>query len=90
MSIFKPILASFVGALVFGLVLAGVFVVYGGNHCDQPPASTCECFCCHSFSLRGYEACARFGLYFGISLGGLIGLFVERQHRPGTRSAKDN
>jgi hypothetical protein len=73
MNIFKHILAGLAGALIVGVLMAIIFTGYGGNHCDQPPVATCECFCCHLFGLRGYEACGRFGLYAGLALGGILG-----------------
>jgi len=81
MGILKQILAGLAGALVIGAIMALVFTSYGGNRCDQPPDNTCDCFCCNSFGLRGYESCAWFGLYSGLFIGGAAGLAALRIYR---------
>lgn len=72
------VLAGLIGAIIFGI--AGLFFLmnYGGNNCDQPPTSTCECFCCNLFNSRGYEACSQLGLYIGALIGIIIGVSLYR------------
>ncbi|KKR22074.1 MAG: hypothetical protein UT48_C0001G0087 [Parcubacteria group bacterium GW2011_GWE2_39_37] len=65
------------------LLLAAVFAVggllklslYGGNCCDIVGKS-CDCFCCNSFGLRGYESCGVFGVLAGGVVGIIVGLII--------------
>ena len=59
------IIMEVVGAIAFASLGFVYFTGYGGNNCDQPPALTCDCFCCHLFNSRGYESCGIFGLILG-------------------------
>jgi hypothetical protein len=70
-----PILSALAGITIFGIAAFLKFVSYGGNNCDVP-GKNCDCFCCNSFGLRGYEACGNYGLYLGAGLGLIIGLIV--------------
>ncbi|MEI6627777.1 MAG: hypothetical protein WCL61_04235 [bacterium] len=70
-----PILFALVGAIIFGvsgfLKLLGI----GANDCDML-GKRCDCFCCNSLGLRGYEACGSYGFLVGASVGVIIGLIV--------------
>lgn len=59
---------------VFAFALGGLvfFMDYGGNRCG----AVCDCFCCHMFNSRGYEACGEFGLYFGAGLGLILAIVL--------------
>ncbi|MEI7620780.1 MAG: hypothetical protein WCJ57_04410 [Candidatus Falkowbacteria bacterium] len=75
------ILYALVGAIIFGIGGFLKFISYGANDCDNP-GKICDCFCCNSFGLRGYEACGNYGLYLGAGIGLVLGyvfyLFVKR------------
>ena len=68
--------AAIVGAFAFGVLGLMVFGAFGGNRCDQPPALTCDCFCCHLFGSRGYESCGLFGAALGAIVGVTAGVLV--------------
>ena len=68
-----PILSALAGTIIFGIVGFLKLVSYGGNNCDMP-GKGCDCFCCNSFGLRGYEACGNYGFLLGASIGVIIGL----------------
>lgn len=70
-----PILAALAGAVIFGVIGFSKLVGVGGGDCDMPGKS-CDCFCCNSFGLRGYEACGDYGFLVGASVGVVIGLIV--------------
>ena len=70
-----PILSALAGAAIFGVSGLLKFMTYGGNNCDMPGKS-CDCFCCNSFGLRGYEACGNYGLYVGAGVGVIVGLLI--------------
>lgn len=70
-----PILSALAGAAIFGVSGLLKFMMYGGNNCDMPGKS-CDCFCCNSFGLRGYEACGSYGLYVGAGVGVIVGLLI--------------
>ena len=72
------IIAGVAGAIIFSIFGLIYFAGYGGNNCDQPPANTCDCFCCHMFNSRGFESCGAFGLWLGILVGVILGLLVIR------------
>jgi len=73
----KKTVCKLIAAIVGGVILTAllsilglvIFMGYGGNRCDQPPAMTCDCFCCDMFGSRGYEACGGFGFWLGLGLG---------------------
>lgn len=66
---------ALIGGLSLGIIGGLKFINYGAADCDMPGRS-CDCFCCNSFGLRGYEACGNFGLFGGFGLGLIIGLFI--------------
>jgi len=68
-----------INAIIFGAIGFFIFTNYGGNNCDSP-AIGCDCFCCHMFDLRGYEACGVFGLLFGMILGIFISLAIYAKY----------
>jgi len=70
-----PIISALVGAATFGIGGLLMLMIYGGNNCDMPGKS-CDCFCCNSYGLRGYEACGNYGLYAGAGIGLAIGLII--------------
>jgi hypothetical protein len=70
-----PILSSLLGAIIFGIIGGLNLINYGGNSCDFP-GKNCDCFCCSSLGLRGYEACANYGLLAGGGVGIIIGMLV--------------
>ncbi|MCX6793260.1 MAG: hypothetical protein NTY12_04520 [Candidatus Falkowbacteria bacterium] len=70
-----PFLFAIVGALIFASIGFFRFVSFGANDCDMPGKS-CNCFCCNSFGLRGYEACGNYGLLLGAGAGILFGLII--------------
>ena len=70
------IIAGVIGAITFSIISFIYFVGYGGNNCDQPPANTCDCFCCHMFNSRGFESCGIFGLWLGILVGVILGALI--------------
>lgn len=70
-----PILFAISGAMVFGIIGFLKFLNYGGNRCDTT-GKICDCFCCHSFGLRGYEACADYGLLVGSIIGVIVGITI--------------
>ena len=72
------IAAGVIGAIILGIIGQINLAGYGGNNCDQPPATTCDCFCCHMFSSRGYEACGTLGFWLGIVLGAILGVLIIR------------
>jgi len=53
------------------------FMNYGGNNCDMK-GNKCDCFCCNSFGLRGYESCAYTGLIIGIISGIFISFIIYK------------
>jgi hypothetical protein len=68
------IICTIVLAAILGVVGLLIFMTYGGNACDQPPAMTCDCFCCDLFGSRGYEACGDLGLLLGLVIGVVVGV----------------
>lgn len=80
---FVKILCMLIGAVTFSVGGLLKFMSYGASSCDSP-GKFCDCFCCNSFGLRGYEACGNYGLYVGIISGLIIGyvfyLFVYRKN----------
>lgn len=78
----KRLIVTGILVMVF-MSMAGFFFFmnYGGNNCDTPD---CDCFCCHMFDSRGYEACAEFGMYVGALVGlglGMVGSwYILRRH----------
>jgi len=52
-----------------------VFAKYGANDCDMP-GKVCDCFCCNSFGLRGYESCGNYGFLLGVGVGAMVGLLM--------------
>lgn len=74
--IIYQIVAGVIGAIILGIIGLISLINYGGNNCDQPPAATCDCFCCHMFNSRGYEACGTFGFWLGIMLGAILGVLI--------------
>ncbi|MBP9758853.1 hypothetical protein KBD45_04090 [Candidatus Dojkabacteria bacterium] len=70
------IVSGIILALLGGFIGFLSFVGYGGNSCDQPPAMTCECFCCHMFNSRGYESCGLFGILLGMVVGLFLGVIL--------------
>lgn len=75
------VISGLAGAIILGLVFMLIFINYGGNNCDQPPAMTCDCFCCDMFGLRGYESCANFGLILGVITGAVLGVLAIKFFR---------
>ncbi len=69
------ILSALAGATIFGIGGLLKFMEYGGNQCDMP-GKNCDCFCCNSFGLRGYEACGNYGLLVGAGFGAGVGLII--------------
>jgi len=67
-----PILSALAGAIILGVFGFLKLVGYGGNSCDMP-GKGCDCFCCNSFGLRGYEACGNYGFLLGVGIGAVIG-----------------
>jgi len=72
------IIGASAGALVTGMISMVLFIQYGGNRCDQPPAMACDCFCCNWFGSRGYEACGQFGGIAGLIGGAIVGILLVR------------
>lgn len=70
-----PILSALAGAAILGISSWWKLMEFGGNSCDFP-GKNCDCFCCNSFGLRGYEACGAYGWYVGTGIGAVIGLLV--------------
>lgn len=70
-----PLLSALAGAIIFGLGGLLKFAGYGANNCDVP-GKNCDCFCCHSFASRGYEACGQYGLALGALIGIIVGLII--------------
>lgn len=70
-----PILSALLGSVIFGIIGGLSLINYGGNSCDFP-GKNCDCFCCNSFGLRGYEACGNYGFLAGAGAGIIIGLTV--------------
>lgn len=71
------ILLALVGVLIFGVMGLFKFINYGASNCDNSGVF-CDCFCCHSFGLRGYEACGNYGFLIGISAGLIVELIIYR------------
>ena len=72
------ILIEISSALILGIVGWLLLTIYGGNNCDQT-IGVCKCFCCHIFSLRGYESCGIFGFFSGALIGILLGILIVRK-----------
>lgn len=70
-----PVFFMFAGAIVFGIAGFLKFIKYGASDCDMPGKS-CDCFCCNSFGLRGYEACGNYGFLVGVIIGLIVGLII--------------
>ena len=70
------ILSATLGAIIFGIIGLFKFAGIGARNCDTD-GKFCECFCCHMFNSRGYEACGDFGLMAGIVFGGILGLILS-------------
>ena len=70
-----PALSALAGAAIFGIGGFLKFAGYGASDCDMPGKS-CECFCCNSFGLRGYEACGNYGFLVGAGVGAVVGLII--------------
>jgi len=76
--IIYKILFLLLGAIIVGSAGFYKLTMYGGNSCDVD-GKTCDCFCCHMFGLRGYEACGKFGLIAGLLIGACFGfLFYQK------------
>lgn len=69
------IVAGLIGVFIFGIVGLLRFIKYGASNCDAPGKS-CDCFCCNSFGLRGYEACGNYGFLIGVSVGLIVMLII--------------
>jgi len=61
--------------VIFSVLGLLKFISYGASNCDTNGKS-CDCFCCNSFGLRGYEACGNYGLIAGLCLGLVIILII--------------
>jgi hypothetical protein len=70
-----PVLSAFLGAIIFGIIGFLQLLNYGGNNCDMK-GNSCDCFCCYSFGLRGYEACGVYGFYAGVGVGVVVGVGI--------------
>lgn len=69
------IVASLMVILIFSIFGLLKFIKYGASNCDSNGKS-CDCFCCNSFGLRGYEACGNYGLLVGAGIGLIIVLIL--------------
>lgn len=69
------IAASLMVILIFSILGLLKFIKYGASNCDANGKS-CNCFCCNSFGLRGYEACGNYGLLVGVGVGLIVVLIL--------------
>jgi len=82
------ILGSLIGILIFGLLGLLKLIKYGASNCDTNGKS-CDCFCCNSFGLRGYEACGNYGFIIGVSVGLIVIVILYLFLRNINKSSKD-
>jgi hypothetical protein len=70
-----PISFAFIGAIIFGVGGLIKLVGIGAGDCDVD-GKICDCFCCNSFGLRGYEACGDYGFLVGAGVGAIVGIII--------------
>jgi hypothetical protein len=68
------IAASLMIILIFSIFWLLKFIKYGASNCDTNGKS-CDCFCCNSFGLRGYESCGNYGFIVGVGIG-LVAMLI--------------
>ena len=81
LKLLKTVFFVIVGGLFFAFIGFMLLANYGGDNCDQPPEMTCNCFCCESFGVRGYESCGQLGIYLGAIVGAVAGFFISTLHK---------